>query len=183
MPKTNYFVTDANGVKHTRSSDRVYTHAVVSKGDYAKHIAQANAQDWNKSERSNFKYYVSIAEGRDPYPSKPWDRVAYAWANKSEEWIAEHDARMEANNAERVVDAKARVEGHTVESYCEGERLARIARIEQAKAEGHYDKFFCAGFTGRLDLAQKLAAKTPGIEVTILPVEIEVKAPRKGKGA
>lgn len=170
MPKIKYFAIDPNGERHTRSSERVYSHAVVYKDDYAKELANASDKGWTKTDRSNFDYNSRIAAGNDPYPHQHWDRVAYAFHEKTDEWIAAHDARMDRENAERLADAKAAIEGHDAASYCEAKRLARVAKIEAKKAAGGYDVFRCAGWCGRLDLAHKLAAKG-GVDTTILPAQ------------
>jgi len=57
MTKTKYFAIDANGTKHTRNSDRVYTHAVMIQDTYARCIANATDAAWDKTFKSNFKFY------------------------------------------------------------------------------------------------------------------------------
>lgn len=172
MPKIKYFAIDPNGVTHTRTSDRIYSHAVVAKHSYDRALAMANDKGWARTDRSNFDYYCQIAAGNHPYAKKHWDEVAYAAHKKTVEWIADYNARMDAANAEDLANAIERTQGHTAESYCEAKRLERVASVEAKKADGYYDRFFCEGWCGRADLAHKLAAKCKNaVDVTILPAQ------------
>ncbi|RUW96609.1 hypothetical protein EOA27_38580, partial [Mesorhizobium sp. M2A.F.Ca.ET.037.01.1.1] len=72
MPKTVYTAIDPNGVAHTRTTDRTYTHTVVAQRSKAAAMASATDAGWAKTEKSNFEYYVKIASGNDPYPARTY---------------------------------------------------------------------------------------------------------------
>lgn len=159
MTSTKYIAIDPAGVAHKRSTEsRTYTHTVVVSGGYQAALNSAKSRGWEKTERSNFDYYTRIAEGRSEfYPSKRW--CALSPDRYTPEQIAEEDARLTVSDAAKVADAKARIEGHTADSYIEALRAARIARVEERKAAGDFDAWKNAGWCGRRDLAEKLAAK------------------------
>jgi hypothetical protein len=133
MAKTRYTATDANGVIHTRNSDRVYTHTVVYLNDYDAALAGAHTKSWAQLDRSNFEYYQKLVSGNHSY------------THVSEKEIASAKEKLEATP--------------TVELYLAAELAARVARIEANKANGYYKQYFNAGWCGRLDLAQKLVSK------------------------
>jgi len=168
MPKISYTATDANGLVHTRSTKtRSYTHMVVVKRSYEGDLAAAGASHWTKSDASNFDYYLRIAEGRSPhYPSVRWC-AKYADRYTPAE-IADEDARLTISDAAKVVEAKAQIDGHTVDSYVAAQKAKRIARIERLKAEGHYERWYDAGWCGRLDLALKLAGSQKNVAATAI---------------
>lgn len=172
MPrKTIFTATDSNGFVHKRSTEsRAYTHTVVVRGGYQHDLAGAADKAWDKSMVSNFEYYLAIAEDRSPYyPTKRYR--AENPAGWTAEQIAEEEAYLTAGDAESKAKAVREVEGHTVRSYVDAQRRDRIAAVEAKKAEGHYEKWLNAGWCGRLDLADKLAAKhrIGDHEVAILP--------------
>lgn len=167
--KTKYFAIDANGERHTRSSERAYSHMVVFKDDFAREMALSTDKSWAKQDARNFDYYARIAAGNDPYPSTNF-RAEHPDRFTADE-IAESQARADAENARRLADAKEKTDGHDAASYIAACKADRIARLEAKKAKGAFDIFRCAGWCGRLDLAQKLAAKTIGLEITILAAQ------------
>lgn len=132
MAKTLYTATDANGVIHTRNSDRVYTHTVVYLHDYTADLAGARNESWKKTDRSNYRYYQKLISGDHGFSC-----------------ITEAD----------VAKARGHVEGLTEEAFVAREVARRVDRVETNKANGFYKKYFNAGWCGRLDLAQKLVSK------------------------
>jgi hypothetical protein len=129
MPKIKYSATDANGLVHTRTSARVYTHMVVARPSYANAVASASAP-WMSTAKSNFKYYSDIISGRE-------------------------DARF--TSVERATEELGGAT--TLARYVEILIERALAAVEKSKAEGRYDRFFDKGWCGRPDLADKLAAK------------------------
>jgi hypothetical protein len=156
MSKTNYIATDAAGGIHKRSTEsRAYTHTVVVKGGYEAALASAKSPGWAKTDASNFDYYLRIAEGRSAhYPSKRW----CAAPRHTPEQIAQEDADLAVSDAAKVAVAKLETDGRTVDQYVAIQRDQRIKRVEARKAAGDFDTWKNAGWCGRLDLAQKLAA-------------------------
>jgi hypothetical protein len=94
--------------------------------------------------RSNFDYYTEIVEGRG---DARWCDVATA--------------------TEKLLGATSFTD------YVAKFIAKAVAKVEADKAAGHYDSFGSAGWCGRPDLADKLAAKERGepwnAEVVILP--------------
>lgn len=158
---TQYLATDALGTTHTRKTDRTYTHTVVTQYGYEAAVAHCHAAHAAetarelKSPTANFKYYTDIAAGNDKYPEA--------------DWIGGARVVNEARQALRIADAQARIEGG-FDAYRARILADALARIEANKAAGYYTRFHNLGWCGRLDLAQKLAAKTGG---TILPARVK----------
>jgi hypothetical protein len=171
--KTNYIATDAAGVTHTRSTEsRAYTHTVVRKGGYAVAMASALSASWGKTDRSNFDYYLRIAEGRSEfYPST---RYCAKYADRhTPEQIAEEDARLTISDAQKVAEAKAVCAGFTADTYVAEQRRLRVERIETKLAEGGYEVWHNMGWCGRLDLAQKLANASAGGDYVVAVLEAQ----------
>lgn len=159
--KTTFTATDPRGLVHKRTSQsRTYSHAVFARPSYEHAVANAQHKDWAKTEGSNFAYYLRIAGGRDAYPTKNYRAMhADKWSAAE---IAEEQVRVDAENAKRVANAQARVEGHTLESYLAAQQAERLANVEAARVAGKYDSFVCLGWCGRRDLAEKQAAANRG---------------------
>jgi len=174
MAKTKFFATDAAGKIHTRSTERVYSHTVVTLPSKVHDMGRATAADWLKSDIANFDYYTVVAAGNDPHKSENyWARHADKW---TPEQIAEQQARCDAENARRVVEARSKVATHDRDSYCAMQRAKRVAAIEKRDAEGYYQIWQNAGWCGRPELAQKLYAKCMGpscAEVRILTAHVK----------
>ncbi|TJV68607.1 MAG: hypothetical protein E5X76_28925 [Mesorhizobium sp.] len=159
MPKTVYIAIDPNGVEHTRTTDRIYTHIVVAQRSKAAALASANDKGWRATERSNYEYAQKIAAGDDPYPAR-----TYMSADRfTAEQIAEEQARVDAENAKRLAQALADT-SVTLERYHLDRLAERVARAEA----GDYVSYVNHGWCGRHDLALKLAAKI-GPSAVILP--------------
>lgn len=163
MAKTKHFVIDPAGVKHTRTSEsRKYSHTVVYQDSYEHAKLMAVAKDWEKTDRSNFAYYLSHVNGTSVYLAK-----------KTWETDEQHAARV----AREVADAETRLNGcRDVESYLAMEQAQRLAAVEEKQAKGGFDRWCNAGWCGRIDLAHKLADKWTGpayLNTTILDAQIE----------
>lgn len=161
MTKTTYIATDAAGAVHMRKTERVYTHTVVVLPNYEHDVANVMSTGWEKHEVNNDRYYRAIAAGNDPVPSQNWA------AKNPDKWtpeqIAEQQVHVDKENANRLAKAQAYVAANpTFADYIVNERARRLAAIEKAKAEGHYDRWRNAGWCGRPDLAQKLYNKHAG---------------------
>lgn len=159
MAKTIFTATDAAGTVHKRTSEnRTYTHTVVALPSYEFDMAQ-NDKDW-EVDAKNFGYYVQIATGHDPHPTRNYR------ADYPEKWTAEEiaagQAHADAENAKRIQDAADRVTGHTRETYVAAQRAERAAKVNARKAKGYYGEWVNLGWCGRPDLAQKLAGQAQG---------------------
>lgn len=169
MPKIAYFATDADGYVHTRNSDRVYTHTVVFKGGYERAMKMAKDPFHAKTDKKNFGYYSSLADGSHEH-AHPRAFNDYHPSYTAEQ-IAGFKESEKREIEKRIADARAAIEGHTVESYCNKLHVERIARVEAHKAAGDFDRWLNAGWCGRPDLAQTLARKmqADGYVAEILP--------------
>jgi hypothetical protein len=126
----------------------------------------ASAAKISPTDVSNFEYYTDIIErGYSMY--SPSEVGKYAWLTA--EYQATKAAEEVANAIERIAGAK------TATEYQIARRDACVARVQQLKANGHYDVWCNEGWCGRLDLAQKLASKSSqyGVEVTILEARVK----------
>lgn len=169
MPKTSYKVALSDGTFATRKSDRVYTHIVVGRRSYEKELADASTVSKGQRDtlKSNFAYYTKIAAGNDPYPSTCY-RTEPKW---TAEEVAEEKARAEAENAQRFQEAVRKIDGHTLESFIEADRLYHIRKVEERKTKGYYNDLLVVAWCGRLDLAHKqVSANSHLIDVAIVPV-------------
>jgi len=166
MPKAIFTATDAAGQTHKRTSEsRIYTHTVVFLPDFAADMALAD-KDY-KQDGSNFAYYCELAAGTHEHVTHVIPRSGYH-ASYSDEQVAKFQEAQREQNAKGIADAKAVTEGHTRESYVAARRAKRVAAVNEGNAAGYYAKWQNAGWCGRYDLAQKLAAKTAGAKVEIL---------------
>lgn len=138
MAKTKYFVIDPNGVKHTRSTSRIYSHAVLYQRTKEDYLATIPA--WKATEKKNGQYYL--------------DCIANGYHKNLMHFP--HYVDDKARQAADVQEAIERLDGcATAEEFAE-----RLAERMRAKAEAtDWNEWFCDGWCGRLDLAQKLAAK------------------------
>lgn len=147
MAKTAYIAIDANGTTHTRNSDRVYTHTVVYRQSKADRMAYATSKDWRDADGKNYDYAAAcIANG------KHLNLMSFA-----------HYANDTARHAKDVQESVAHNRGLTREDYISTRQAERVAIVEATD----FSVWHNAGWCGRLDLAQKLAAKFS--DVAILP--------------
>lgn len=126
------------------TKDRTYTHAVVVQlsEDWARDKAYNYVP--NDTDRSNFEYYVKIAEGRSSF----------------------------AQTTENVLKASALIDGG-FDAYVERIREAAIARFEAEVKRGKYEPE-AVTWCSRLDLAHKQRAGLAGAwvkEIWIVPAE------------
>lgn len=130
---TKYFVIDPHGVEHTRTSQRTYTHAVLFRVNVKAYRANIDAGRDDKIHVNNHKYFSAmVACGFS-------DRTDYTEAEK-----AKYSA----------------IAAMTVEDHIAAERVQEIDRLNRLYGLGDLGKdWFCAGWCGRPDLAQKLLAK------------------------
>jgi hypothetical protein len=153
--KTKYFAIDPQGETHTRTTARTYTHAVVVKlgRAYAAQQLARRIANTRKQAPKDFAFYLTMIDGT-------WytraDRPA-ALGKGIPDWMT--PAQREAE----IADYTKRCAGCTTpEAYAE-HALREVETAHAAQiAEGYYDKFGAAGWCGRRDLAEKLAAKERG---------------------
>jgi|688.fasta_scaffold292526_4 hypothetical protein len=137
--KTKLTATLPNGEMITRTTERTYTHVVVYTINEAKMMAACWVPDQEKQERKNFKYYVECAAGEHEH--------RYAPAG-SDQWKIDNAATYR-KQAQDII-----AEFPTVEAYLAGRKAkAEYYARKQIGAGWHV-----AGWCGRPDLAQKLAA-------------------------
>ena len=140
--KTLHAATDPDGGVHKRTSQsRVYTHTVVACPSYR------NALSWAQQildvDRKNF-YFSHAMATKGEYLSAGNRPVVLLTVRD------EADRQRHENSLEGCPDA---------DTYAVLKRDQRIAKVTMLKAEGYYDRFVSLGWTGRRDLADKLAAK------------------------
>lgn len=162
MAKTAYFATDANGKTHTRNSDRVYTHTVVYRNSKERFLASANAEMWADRDGWTYDYYAACAAGTHPHVTKITPAGGFHHSYTAEQ-IAERQEKQRQQNASEIADAKTKVNGVTREQWIAARLAERVAVVEATD----FTVWHNAGWCGRLDLAQKLAAKYN--DVAILP--------------
>ena len=143
MAKSKTFLAtmpDGQVAKRT-SRTRTYEYMVAIRLSYKE--ALMSAKQLRDTDISNFQYCrrESDAATAKYNPSKA------SWR------VGETDEEYFAKNATEIEDCK------TGADYQRKLIKKRIAEVEKAKAAGYYDKWGSAGWCGRLDLAQKLAAK------------------------
>jgi hypothetical protein len=147
---TKYVVTDANGKKHTRNSDRVYSHAVLYRDSKEHDLKWATTRGVYQIE--NFWHTFEIANGTSKWlEPQPWEK------NHAERAAREIEA---AKNALRGCK-------HPDELW-ELQKAEAVAAIEAKD----YSVWKLKGFCGRRDLAEKLALQCRAAQVIILPVEV-----------
>lgn len=140
---TKYFAIDPNGVEHTRSSARTYSHTVFFQRSKAAALADVNSPATIKQDRKNGQWYLDcIANGRH-------ESLMHF----------DHYAKNLDEQARDVARAKEKMAGYAdAADYAEKLRLEAVAHIEAAD----WTKWYNAGWAGRLDLAHKVAAQYPG---------------------
>jgi len=151
MPKIIFTAIDPNGVEHKRTSDRrSYSHTVV----YQKAVHEARAKARHASHIDNGRYYLQcIAKGFHESLMK-----------------FEHYASDQGRHDADVKMAYAELKGCTT---AEGFAAMRVAE-ELLKLDAEdWSAYWNAGWCGRFDLAQKLAAACGGLNVAILPAVVK----------
>lgn len=175
--KTTYIAFDANGAAHTRSTAREYTHTVVGLPSLEKAMTDA-LSPWGV-DASNYEYFRKIAMTNGDYLAQACYRTADKW---TAEQIAEEKASKDAANAKRLAEARDLLDRcPTLAAYRAQKQVERVAAVEKSKAEGAYEKWVNIGFCGRLDLAQKLAAKPVGYYAKTAVLECRPATPAEIK--
>lgn len=139
MPKTTFTATDPNGFEHKRTSDRrSYTHTVVYRRSEKDYVEQAIA---------NHRLNVSTGE---------WLLACVANGKHASLMGFKHYAEDEARHAADVVDSVEKLGGakNAVE-YADKLVTEHVAELKKRD----WNTYWNAGWCGRRDLAEKLAAK------------------------
>jgi len=149
--KTNYVAKLDGEIIGTRSSPRVYTHAVIIQYSEQHYRDEAYTFNADKQDRKNFDHYVQQAAGKSPYD---WCRTP-----------------------EKIAEAQADVEGG-FDAYCARLRQRQIDSFEAGLKAGGYTPGI-VGWCGRRDLAEKLANQYRGqarvAKVWIVEAEVAAK--------
>ncbi|MGM1131811.1 hypothetical protein ACSUPJ_17360 [Serratia marcescens] len=144
--KTKYFAIDANGARHTRTTARTYTHMVVVLVNLESGREAARSEHNRKAHAKNYAFYCEEAN-TPPSPT-----------------IIEPAGRRAFYN---------RVAAMTCEQYV-GERINEELAAFDARGGEFANDWADFGWCGRLDLAQKLAAKWAHMgKVEILEAQAE----------
>jgi hypothetical protein len=160
MAKTSYFATDANGNIHTRNSDRVYTHTVVYRNSKSKQLEAAKSAECRKMDGRNYDYAVECAAGTHQHVTTITPASGFH-ASYTAEYIADRQEAQRAENEIRIARAKADIGTMTRVEYQDAKEANRVAKVEATD----FTIWHNAGWCGRLDLAQKLAAKYNDFEI------------------
>lgn len=176
---TTHYMTTLDNVTFTRTTaNRTYTHMVVGKTNIAQ--ARVNAE---KSARTywetSLSYMQERAEGKHPAHITPVSGFHESYGMADPVKYAAYVAECDKQSAKRVVDALAWLaigeEGLVAQYLADFD--ARRAKSTNISADGQ-DFLWDAGWCGRLDLAHKLAAKTPRavvLEVVEVPKAVKTK--------
>lgn len=152
--KTTYVATDAAGVQHTRKSARVYTHAVAFLPCADRAIEGAKSVFWKNQDGRNYDYYASCV----------------ALGHHKNLMSFEHYRNDPARQAQDVMEAREKIGNSSRTAYVLQEEQDRLSSINKNIEDGYYQKWQIAGFCGRYDLAQRLAAQNiDNAHVEILP--------------
>lgn len=156
---TNYFyVVDPQGKVHTRSSmGRTYTHTVVVRPGRAK-VDRYFAKVEPTAQAAGESYDRTVDESKGIFPNREqWrgPKALQGWQDFAIKYLAEDAVYSRGRDA---VIEKAR---------------AHALKIAQDyEASGSWDRYANAGWCGRPDLAQKLAAQQTGEQVVILDAKV-----------
>lgn len=161
---TKHFVIDPTGKKHTRTSqNRVYSHCVLTRRSETASLARATGADHARSDRNNFDYYIALVNGTHKHCKSLYSSD---------------------DPVKRIEDAKVSLNGATTfEAYSTAQQIARVEDILQRKSAGYFTAFEVAGWCGRRDLAEKLAAtlRAKGRHDEVIIAEAQIDAPRAAK--
>jgi hypothetical protein len=160
----HFFVIDPQGIAHTRSSKgRTYTHTVVFvRGQAHADRKLAEALEFSaKQAPKDFEFYTSLIDGSWQAASALRHPTLYADADYAAKQLAQDKARGEQE-----------IGGLDVAGYVAKRHERALARHAEMIADGYYNTFHNAGWCGRPDLANKLAAQTAGEQVIILEAQV-----------
>lgn len=133
------------GAVATRTSqNRVYPFVLVGRHSLAWDLRRAQDPGAIAQDRKNFAYYASVAS-LEPGQIAPGRRFA--------------------SDAREIEDARAKVAGVAdAEAYAQAQLQARLAKIEEDKAAGRYDRFCALTWSSRRDLADKARSQFGSFE-------------------
>lgn len=152
MAKTRKHSATFDGCTFTRGSQsRIYTHAVLIRYSTAEERVKCEA-DARRSFHTNLDYHQQYAAGTSEFLRR-----------NSWETEAQHLERTTKNVAEARAWLALGVEGHVAAALARFD--ANIVKHPYPTSDGA-GFYSCAGWCGRLDLAQKLASSCNGIIVT-----------------
>lgn len=138
------------------SKSRVYTHCVAVRSSYEDALFRAKQIPPNLE--SNFRHYMAYLDGTSRFlERKSW---------QTEEQHAKQVARDKVHAETALMGCR------DIQSWQRALIDEAVARVEENKANGAYDKWFVEGWCGRHDLAVSKASglrnKTHHAEVAIL---------------
>ncbi|MEI9402325.1 hypothetical protein [Mesorhizobium argentiipisi] len=152
MPKTVYTAIDANGVEHTRKTDRTYTHTVVFQRSKDSAITRANEDVAHNTKHAREQFHhaaATIEENKGFLRAKRCDILC----------------RDDVYATKMQTEGKGFVAKYgTPEGYAAAKLAEALAAIEATD----WTVWHNAGWCGRHDLALKLAAQS-GPSAVILP--------------
>lgn len=142
MPNKFEAVMPDGNIGKRSSKSRFYSHCVAVRRSYEN--ALANAKREHPTDRRNFEYHRAYLDGSSKHLKK------LSW---------ESDERYAERVEKAIEDAKKWLRGFdNVDDWIADCIKRAIASVEQAKAEGAYDRWAISGWCGRADLAAKLFA-------------------------
>lgn len=140
-----------------------------------KHIAEHNGQTFTRNSKTRTYSYCVVYKPSQEYAEnnvysefqEDQDRSDFAFCMAP----AKYDFSREEHEAQR---AEWTAKGYTVEQYIADQKAINEAKLQKRIEAGDFEQFYAAGWTSRLDLAQKLAQKEAfnGREVVILEAKI-----------
>lgn len=162
---TTHYTAQLDNVTFTRSTqNRTYTHCVAYRKDIALERAQAER---NANERwdTNLQYHQDLVSGKSPAHITPATGfhasygAADAQGNPTVKY-AEYVAKQNLRHAETVARAQAELDRGRIATVLSDLAVfdARVATSSIVSSDGK-DFIYEAGWCGRPDLAQKLAAQ------------------------
>ena len=146
---TNHFhAIDPQGVAHTRSTKRTYSHTVVVRlGDaYAARMLANSLKHTAAQAPKDYAFHQSVID-------RSWHYIDGKVGGTLRYPNSTSEADMLADTAKHT----AELDGRTVEQYtADALDAVRKSHAEDA-AKGYFSNFINVGWCGRLDLAMKLA--------------------------
>lgn len=143
---TTYTVTDPNGTTHKRTTqNRTYTHAVLYRASYERDMAYADSD--HAVDGDNWEFAGRMVAWGGVYGGQH-NRREYHTDEEIAGQVAKYTALRDAatDRADAIAQARAK----------------RVATVHQRRTDGYYDLYRVEGWCGRIDLAQKSAAKMQG---------------------
>lgn len=145
-----------SGKVFDRTTARTYTHVVLGTRDIVAARKHAENTTPDKTDLSNFRWYTFIAAQVPGVETVP---PGWSWPK--------------AWDAEAIEDAKANIEGG-IEGFMARQRDRALGYHLEAVARGDYDGPVTLAWSGRLDLALKVAqaeANKGWLDVRVIPVD------------